>query len=393
MNNSSGNTIPVVQHRIALPALAAITTTALALALSTAAPAAKLEGLSPAVVKRIQTANTNYKECQQAAITAFNSKLINKVKFDSALDACRERFPAISLYGQCKREALSAAAATKKDPATALAECKKLLIAASFDRDQDIPFFTSRGQLFFSGIGMNRPQSIATLDPPNFDCDRLNKAVANPLEAQHILFGNHPKVFAGLGRLAAKEIATLARLEAPSGGDRKRGAGTKGFGRVFGNLDSPNATVFFPSAPCDFDGQLGKSFSGLSAFYLIDKEGAEATPYFGIAYYRPGVKELTTKGLVTKLIELLNSRDKAGGGYSAIIKNDTTAFVAKAEFQDFDEEKDPRNVCRDPRKHEFIGIVQATKDNPAKPRYLVVANVKNLCEYGDRLAARLTAEK
>lgn len=348
--------------------------------------AAPIEGLSPATVKRIRTANANYKECQQAAITALNSKLINQVKFSAAVDACRERFPAISLYSQCKRRAVDAAAATKKDPAEAIAACKKLLVAASFDREQQVPFFVSEGQLFFGGVGMNKVQSAATLDPPNFDCDRLNKSILNPLEAQYILFGNHPKVFKGLGPLSVENLAKTLQIESPAKANSKKGAGTNGFGRVFGSLDKESSTVFFPAAACDFDGQLGKSFSGLSAYYLIDKGSGEVTPYFGIAHYRPGVKDLTTKELVTKLIEVMNA---GGTGYHAIIKNDTTAFVASNDFAEFDDEKDPRNVCKDPRPNPLIGIVQAAKDNPAKPRYLVVANVKNLCEYGDRLASRL----
>ena len=352
--------------------------------------AAPIEGLTPATIKRIKTANANYKECQQAAITALNSKLINQVKFAAAVDACRERFPAISLYSQCKRRAVDAAASTKKDPSAALLECKKLLVTASFDREQSVPFFTNDGQLFFGGIGMNKVQSVATLDPPNFDCDRLNKSILNPLEAQYILFGNHPKVFKGLGPLAAKDLAKALQMEDPGKSDRKKGAATAGFGRIFGGLDAQKSTVFFPAAPCDFDGQLGKAFSGLSAYFLIDKGSGEVTPYFGIAHYRPTFKDLTTKDLVTKLIEVMNA---GGTGYHAIIKNDTTAFVANSDFTEFDDEKDPRNVCKDPRPNALIGIVQAAKENPAKPRYLVVANVKNLCEYGDRLAARLTTDK
>lgn len=352
--------------------------------------AAPIEGLNPAAVKRIKTANANYKECQQAAITALNSKLINQVKFSAAVDACRERFPAISLYSQCKRQAIEAAATTKKDPSGALVACKKLLVAASFDREQPVPFFVNDNQLFFGGIGLNKTQLAATLDPPNFDCDRLNKAILNPLESQHILFGNHPKVFKTLSPLSPQDLAKALQMEDATNADRKKGAGTAGFGRIFGGLDGPKATVFFPSAACDFDGQLGKAFSGLSAYYLIDKASAEVTPYFGIAHYRPNFKDLTTKDLVTKLIDMLNA---GGSGYHAIIKNDTTAFVANTDFVEFDDEKDPRNVCKDPRSNSLVGIVQAAKDNPAKPRYLVVANVKNLCEYGDRLAVRLTAEK
>jgi hypothetical protein len=372
----------IAKHVIAGTAFAALLSSTLPSSLL----AAPVEGLTPATVKRIKTANANYKECQQAAITALNSKLINQVKFNAAVDACRERFPAISLYSQCKRDAVAAAAATKKDPAEALAACKKLLVAASFDREQPVPFFIHEGQLFFGGVGMNKVQSAATLDPPNFDCDRLNKSILNPLEAQYILFGNHPKVFKGLGPLSIDNLAKTLQIENPAKANSKKGAATGGFGRVFGSLDKENSTVFFPAAACDFDGQLGRAFSGLSAYYLIDKGSGEVTPYFGIAYYRPGVKDLTTKDLVTRLIETMNA---GGTGYHAIIKNDTTAFVANSDFTEYDDEKDPRNVCKEPRANSLIGIVQAAKDNPARPRYLVVANVKNLCEYGDRLASRL----
>ena len=35
-------------------------------------------------------------------------------------------------------------------------------------------------------------------------------------------------------------------------------------------------------------------------------------------------------------------------------------------------------------------IVEARRDAPTKPAYVVVANIKNLCEFGDRLSKRLT---
>lgn len=371
--------------------LAAFSTTVTLLAALFSAPlqAAPIEGISPGTVKKIRAANADYKECQQAAITALNSKLINQVKFKAAIDTCRERFPAISLYGKCKRKALKSANSGKGKPAAALEECKKLLVAASFDKDQPIPFFTREKQLFFAGVGLNKSSSAVILDPPNFDCDRLNKALVNPLEAQYILFGNHPKMFSSLENLSGDDLARAMRLDSVTRGTRKNGVGTKDFGRIFGNLESRNATVFFPTAACDFDGQLGKLFSGLSAYYLLDKKSGEVTPYFGIAHYRPRISSISTKTLVSQLIATLN---EGGSGYKAVIKNDTTAFVTNAAFTEYDDEKDPRNLCKAPREHSLLGIVQAAKENPARPRYLVVANITNLCEYGDRLAARLVEE-
>lgn len=384
MTISSKATIKTIKYTLSA---FSTTVTLLALANGTIVRAAPIEGLSPATVKKIRAANADYKECQQAALTALNSKLINQVKFKAAIDACRERFPAISLYGRCKRSALKAATAGKNKSNKSLSECKKLLVAASFDRDQPIPFFAQEKQLFFAGVGLNKTQSVATLDPPNFDCDRLNKAIVNPLEAQYILFGNHPQMFSGFEGLSSADLASTLGLDSVSKGSRKNGVGTKNFGRIFGNLENRNATVFFPTAACDFDGQLGKLFSGLSAYYLLDKGAGEVTPYFGIAHYRPNISSISTKTLVSDLIETLNQG--AANKYKAVIKNDTTAFVTNAAFTEFDDEKDPRNLCKAPRNHSLLGIVQAAKENPARPRYLVVANISNLCEYGDRLAARL----
>jgi hypothetical protein len=37
-----------------------------------------------------------------------------------------------------------------------------------------------------------------------------------------------------------------------------------------------------------------------------------------------------------------------------------------------------------------VGVVQGRKDAPTQPEYLILANVKNLCEFGDKLGKRLT---
>jgi hypothetical protein len=115
--------------------------------------AAPIEGLTPATVKRIKDANANYKECQQAAITALNSKLINQVKFNAAIEACRERFPAISLYSQCKRQAVAAAAATKQDPAAALNECKKCWSPHRLTGNNPYRFSSTRANFFSVASG------------------------------------------------------------------------------------------------------------------------------------------------------------------------------------------------------------------------------------------------
>ena len=119
------------------------------------------------------------------------------------------------------------------------------------------------------------------------------------------------------------------------------------------------------------------------AHYLIDHGASSVTPYFGIAYYKGDQRRVTTAKLIQALLRTL------GPTYKSTPKNDYVTFIAAANLTEVDDEQDPKNLCKQPRQHRFVGIVQAHKDKPNKPEYLILANVKNLCDFGDRLAKRL----
>ncbi len=38
-------------------------------------------------------------------------------------------------------------------------------------------------------------------------------------------------------------------------------------------------------------------------------------------------------------------------------------------------------------------MIQGQKDEPEKPEYVIVANIKNLCDFGDRVAKRTATPK
>jgi hypothetical protein len=343
--------------------------------------AAKTSKLSPAKVKQIKKTNKSFNNCRKDALASLKSGNVSKKKFEVMLTTCQESFPGASLYVACKKEAVRAAAANKIEPDAAAAQCQRYLLAASFDPTLAFPFFAEKGQLYFAGIGLNKDVPVKSLRPPNFDCEALGDAAADPQNAQYFLFGNHPNAFAALAKLGGKDLAKLTGVEKA----KKAGVDIAGFGRIFGTPANDKAVVYFPSASCDFDGELGELFSGLSAYYLLDVSSGVATPYFGIAYYRDTQKSVTVAELVQQTVKGL------GGNFRVYSKNKNkrVSFVASGSIAETDEEQDPKNLCKAPRDHRFIAVVQAERGKSGRPEYLLVANVKNLCDFGDKLARRL----
>ena len=340
---------------------------------------AKKSGLSPAKIKQINKSRKSFEACRKDVIDQLKDGTINKKKFEVALGSCKENFPGADLYITCKKQAIQAASAKNVAASQAIEQCKRYLIATTFDPDVPVPFFTEGGQLYFASVGLNRSLPISALAPPNFNCDKLQAATRNLTQAQYFLFGNHPNTFAGTGDLKGDALMELLKMSKPS----VTGVDIVDFGRVFNDPRAASGMVYFPTGACDFEAEPGDLLSGLSAYYLIDHGANSVTPYFGIAYYKQDQRRVTTAKLIQALLRTL------GPTYKGTPKNDYVTFIAAANLTEVDDEQDPKNLCKQPRQHRFVGIVQGHKDKPNKPEYLILANVKNLCDFGDRLAKRL----
>ena len=66
-------------------------------------------------------------------------------------------------------------------------------------------------------------------------------------------------------------------------------------------------------------------------------------------------------------------------------------IISNHKIRAFDSEGDPFNLCRQPRKHDFIAMIR--KQDKTHPQYLLLANLKNLCSYGDHAAKALKVKK
>jgi hypothetical protein len=345
------------------------------------APAwAKKSKLTPAKVKALKKDRKSFEACRKDALSQLKSGSVTKKKFEVLLNGCKENFPGASLYISCKKAAIKTAATKNISPDEEVEQCKRYLLAASFDPNTPLPVFVDQGSIYFAGIGMNKPAPVQNLNPPNFDCEALANVARNPSSAQYFLFGNHPRMFTGLADLKGALLAKILKFTKPN----PKGVDVQGFGRVFGDPKESSGVVFFPSAACNFDADLGDTFSGISSYYLLDGASSAVTPYFGIVYYKQDQKAVTTPKLVQGLLKEL------GSSFKSYSKNSQVTFVAAASVTETDDEEDPKNLCKQPRQHRFVAVVQGRKDAPNSPEYMLLANIKNLCDFGDRMAKRLT---
>lgn len=339
--------------------------------------------LSPTVRAQVKRSNQNYKQCITTALAQMKQETISASEFKSMTTSCRERFPGASLYIECKKAAIKKHKDKGAEFSAAVSQCKQQLIASSFNADEPIPFYLHNEKLNFAGIGLNTTQNISDFAPPNFDCSRLKEKTATPQDAEFILFGNHPAWFEKFnGKVSDAQLQQLkVRLPVPDEGQY-----IPGFGQLFGNPRKKDSTVFFPSSNCSFSGDLGPHFSGLTAYYLLDEKAKTATPYFAIAFYKPQIGDptITVDQIVAKL-------QPSFGKNSVVTREpgDTKTILADEKITSFDEEGDPRNVCKPPRKHKFIAVIKArTLETPAA-EFVLIANIAQLCDFGDRLSRRL----
>ena len=349
---------------------------------------AKQSGLAPARSKKITQTLKSFDVCRKEAIKLLKQGPAGSRKFEAAISTCKETYPGADLYITCKKQAMQAALNARIAPDQVVSQCRHYLVATTFLPNQPFPLLIDGEMAYVAGIGLNRTQAATSLAPPNFDCHKIKEVLPNIKRADYNLIGNHPQLFSGLAELKPADLPTTLKLKKPTKeGIKERikeGIDVAGFGRLFYDPKKPeSATVYFPAAACDLQVEPGPIFSGLSTYYLLDQAASTVTPYFAIAYYRKEQKAVTTDILIKKLHLAFGSE------FKVFHRNDSVTFIAAEPLQETDDEHDPKNLCRQPRPHQLLGIIQAHKDKLSQPEYLILANIKNLCEFGDRLAKRL----
>lgn len=339
--------------------------------------------------QRAQINQLGFNDCMTKATAAVKSGVLKIDELPAEFERCTDRFPAAGLFQECKKDLFKSMKGIEISQDD-VARCKSILSEASFDPTRPAPVYINGSHVVFGGIGLNRSLSFDNLQVPNYNCTKLKSALSDGLKsALYLLFGNHPKTFLNDQSQASYLKSLSANFAASNPGQKGASAVTKpmdiaGFGRLYGDPSSDLAVAYFPSAACDFEPATGSIFAGLNLFYLIEEKSRTLSPYFGIAYYRPDQKSINTTELVAEILRSL------GSTYRPYSKDAHTVVIAASPFKEVDSERDPRNICELPRPHKLVAVVHTLKGSPNIPEYFLLANIRNLCEYGDRRARNLT---
>jgi hypothetical protein len=154
----------------------------------------------------------------------------------------------------------------------------------------------------------------------------------------------------------------------------------KDFGELHYDPASQTVLNYFPMSYCNFDRKLGTVYDGIKIYYLVDRTSTQITPYFGTAFYRDGTR-IPAKDLAEQIRSILGDQHKV------FTPKPGVNLISQAEPKIFDKEGDPRNVCQNDQTSPYIALV-AEREKTGLAAYALLANISNLCRYGDKISSR-----
>ena len=362
------------------------------------------------------TERSDYFLCRKKIIDSLQKKATSQNVVQKLLAGCRDQFPGTSAFIECKKNAAQQYKSDRAQMLGAVSSCKSEYIKYSFDPQLPVPLYLGDKEAYFCGAGLNvirrielppkssdgtasTPEATASdsssilLKPNNFgnfSCDPLVDTFQGKRPAEYVLVGNHPRLFAALGDFPLDKFRGILKIPppaAPSSAKKKTPAPpdvpiiTKAFGEIDHPFVDNDMSVFFPTAYCTFENRLGNLFDAIQLYYLVDQPHKLAMPYFGIAFYRQEA-HLTTTAIAKKLGAAL------GPSYKRTDMGEGKHYFSQVPIAEFDDEGDPKNLCKEPRSHTYLAVIKETQ-RPSFKQYLLFANIRNLCNFGDMLAKRL----
>jgi hypothetical protein len=339
----------------------------------------------------------DYQECVTSVIRKYqapgNAKKNKKLQY--GLAACKDRYPAVSIMIDCKKEMAAAYRDDHDALKAALVECKSEYTKYTFNPKNPVPFVLRGDQLFFAGAGLNRSHPIRAQDNDanpnsglfmgdnfgNFSCSVLYKIMFREQQPEHLLFGNNPFVYKPLRHAKREEFLKAVGLGAAL---NKPKSMLQVIHRDFGELHFEPATQetinYFPMGFCNFDRRLGSVFEGIKIYYLVDRLSTQVTPYFGTAFYSDS-SHIPAKDLVEQI------RAKLGDQYRSFTPKPGVTLITQVEPMAFDPEGDPKNICQNDHISPYMALV-TEREKTGMASYALLANISNLCRYGDKISSR-----
>jgi hypothetical protein len=338
----------------------------------------------------------DYQECLSSVIKKYRSPSDAKknIKLQTGLAACRDRYPAVSIMIDCKKEMAAAYRDDHDSLKAALQECKTEYLKYTFNPKNPVPFILRGEQVFFAGAGMNRSHPVRAEedDNPNnglfmsdnfgnFSCDTLFKTMFREQQPEYLLFGNDPFVYTPLRHARREEFLKSMGLAAALNKPKSLLVSFhKDFGEVHYEPKADEMLNYFPLGFCSFDRKLGAVYEGIKIYYLTDRSSTQVTPYFGTAFYR-NESQLIASNLAEQI------RVALGNQYRIFKTKPGVSLISQIEPKLFDKEGDPKNICQSDQSSPYMAMV-VEREKTGLAAYSLLANVSNLCRYGDKISSR-----
>ncbi len=339
----------------------------------------------------------DYQQCLAAVIKkdkGFEQDEAQKARTKRAIASCRDRYPAVSVLIDCKREMTQAYGDNPQDLKAALQQCRTDYQKLSFDAKDELPFTFHDQLIFFAGAGMNHSVLLREKEDDkqpdalymgenfgNFSCTPLLESMFERRSAEYLLFGADLQTYTALkhvDRNKLKDAFTWTPM--PKNPGTFQPVLDRTMGELYWNPADGNVTNYFPSAFCFYNRRLNTPYEAIKIYYLLDRKVRQATPYFGIAFFRPQ-KGPQAQELAQKIQEAL------GKSYQVSQPKPDAFLVSAGPTPQLDSENDPKNICTSDPKPTVMAVVhRPIKDTLAD--YMILANVGNLCRFGDRMASR-----
>lgn len=330
---------------------------------------------NPTWMAAIQETSLHYKQCQDNTLALAKKGAWHADAVRQALQVCKERYAAAGVYLACKKKLVEATL----DPTSVqegMKRCRNLLLEASFNPERPLPVFLYEGNSFFAGVGMNHPLDLRNGAPPGFSCENLTQAFDKPSEVKYSLFGNHIELFEPQPLIPSAQLQNYLLTQIQPTSD---GVILTNYGKIFGALSEKNAIIYFPTGTCTYTRPLGDLYKEVTLYYLLDQKAQKAIPYLGVAFFSE--QRAVQQDVLERVSTLV--QQQMGRDFQIFVKNATTTFLAAAPITEFDGQGDPLNICRQPRIHDLLFALHGDPQHDRTLSYLLFANVKNLCAFGE----------
>lgn len=315
----------------------------------------------------------DFKACRKSVMSDLKMQKFPRKMLKEKLSTCQSTFAGGKLFLECKQNALKGSSKKGAQKSRAkLKECRSLLGQASYSPTNPLPFLIHKGNAYFAGLALNgKVQPFA--ERPNFVCDPMFRAFKEVDDPKFLFFGNAPKLFEEFDRNVFKAWKTNAEDPFAFTIDN--------VGKVYAS--EKQNLLYFPSGECFLEDRSSSIYKSLSIFYILDRPKETSLPYVGVAFYEDSYKSITIRDIVTKF-------QKQFGRKLAVTKKGLKTFISAKKITSFDEEGDPKDVCKGKGIGRYLVAISARQDSKRYPNYVMLSNIKQLCEHGETAVARMS---